>query len=152
VSARDPVETINSILRRAGHPVHCTWIPALRDLGDALTQLNPELLLYVDCGYESLVATVKVRDQIAPTVPLVVIADVVDEERIAAALLAGARDVVSLGNPERLQAVMGASCTPFDWSACSAPPSNPRAMRRRARHRAAALQRRHRARAGRHRR
>ena len=105
--ARDPVETINSILRRAGHPVHCTWIPALRDLADALTQLNPELLLYVDCGYDSLVATVKVRDQIAPTVPLVVIADAVDEERIAAALLAGARDVVSLGNPSRLQAVMG---------------------------------------------
>jgi diguanylate cyclase (GGDEF)-like protein/PAS domain S-box-containing protein len=104
--ARDPVETINSILRRAGHPVHCTWIPALRDLGDALTQLNPELLLYVDLGHDSLVATVKVRDQIAPTVPLVVIAEAVDEERIAAALLAGARDVVSLGNPDRLQAVM----------------------------------------------
>ncbi len=86
--------------------MHCTWIPSLRDLGDALTQLNPELLLYVDCGHESLVATVKVRDQIAPTVPLVVIADAVDEQRIAAALLAGARDVVSLVNPERLQAVM----------------------------------------------
>jgi multidomain signaling protein FimX len=104
--ARDPVETINSILRRAGHPVHCTWIPSLRDLADALTQLNPELLLYVDCGHESLVATVKVRDQIAPTVPLVVIADTVDEARIAAALLAGARDVVSLANEDRLQAVM----------------------------------------------
>src|SRR6202042_1371035 len=96
--ARDPVETINSILRRAGHPVHCTWIPSLRDLGDALTQLNPEVLLYVDCGHESLVATVKVRDHIAPTVPLVVIADSVDEQSIAAALLAGARDVVSLAN------------------------------------------------------
>ena len=47
-AARDPVESINSILRRAGHPVHCTWIPALRDLGDALDQLNPELLLQVD--------------------------------------------------------------------------------------------------------
>jgi diguanylate cyclase (GGDEF)-like protein/PAS domain S-box-containing protein len=104
--ARDPVESINSILRRAGHPVHCTWIPSLRDLGDALTQLNPEVLLYVDCGHESLVATVKVRDQIAPTVPLVMIADSVDEQSIAAALLAGARDVVSLGNEDRLQAVM----------------------------------------------
>lgn len=104
--ARDPVESINSILRRAGHPVHCTWIPSLRDLGDALTQLNPEVLLYVDCGHESLVATVKVRDHIAPTVPLVVIADSVDEQSIAAALLAGARDVVSLANEDRLQAVM----------------------------------------------
>ena len=104
--ARDPVETINSILRRAGHPVHCTWIPSLRDLGDALTQLNPELLLCVDSGPENLLAAAGVRDHLAPAVPLVLIADTVDEARIAAALLGGARDVVSLGNPERLQAVM----------------------------------------------
>ena len=46
-SARDPVEAINSLLRRAGQPVHCTWIPALRDLADALTQINPQLLVQV---------------------------------------------------------------------------------------------------------
>ena len=69
-AARDPVETINGILRRAGHPVHCTWIPSLRDLGDALTQLNPELLLYAGGIGEDLPATVAVRDQIAASVPL----------------------------------------------------------------------------------
>jgi multidomain signaling protein FimX len=104
--ARDPVETINSILRRAGHPVHCTWIPSLRDLGDALTQLNPELLLCVDNGPESLLSAARIRDHIASAVPLIVIAEAVDETRIAAALLGGARDVVSLSNPARLQAVM----------------------------------------------
>jgi multidomain signaling protein FimX len=104
--ARDPVETINSILRRAGYPVHCTWIPSLRDLGDALTQLNPELLLCVDSGPENLVAAAGIRDHIAAAVPLIVIAESVDETRIAAALLGGARDVVSLSNPARLQAVM----------------------------------------------
>jgi hypothetical protein len=36
-ATRDPVEVINGVLRRAGHAAHCTWIPALRDLGDALT-------------------------------------------------------------------------------------------------------------------
>src|SRR5205814_2471474 len=46
-SAREPVEAVNSILRRAGQPAHCTWIPALRDLADALTQLNPEMLVHV---------------------------------------------------------------------------------------------------------
>ena len=106
-SARDPVETINGILRKAGHPVHCTWIPSLRDLGDALTQLNPELLLCVDNGTETLLAAAAIRDQIARAVPLIVIAEVVNEERIAAAILGGARDVVSLSNPARLQAVMG---------------------------------------------
>ena len=69
--ARDPVEAINSMLRRAGHPVHCTWIPALRDLGDALTQLNPELLLHVARGTDELRRRAwRVRDQLAPAVPV----------------------------------------------------------------------------------
>ena len=43
--SQDHVEAINSTLRKAGHPVHCTWLPDARDLGDALTQLNPEMLI-----------------------------------------------------------------------------------------------------------
>lgn len=105
-AARDPVESINSILRRAGHAVHCTWIPSLRDLGDALTQLNPEMVVQVDGSTEDLASAAVVRDQIAPTVPLIMVAESVDEPRIAAAIQLGARDVVSLGNPARLQAVM----------------------------------------------
>jgi hypothetical protein len=42
---RDPIDAVNAVLRRAGHAAHCTWIPAVRDLADALTQLNPELLV-----------------------------------------------------------------------------------------------------------
>jgi len=112
-TARDPVESINSILRRAGHAVHCTWIPSLRDLADALTQLNPELLVQVDGGSDDLASVVVVRDQIAPTVPLVVVAETVDEARIADAIQIGARDVVSLGNAARLQAVMGRELRAF---------------------------------------
>lgn len=103
---RDPIESINSILRRAGHPVHCTWIPALRDLGDALTQLNPELLLCIGGGNEDLASVAQIRDQVAPSVPLLAVVDTVDEAVIAEALKAGARDAVSLANPERLQAVV----------------------------------------------
>jgi len=106
-TARDPVETINSILRRAGHPVHCTWIPSLRDLGDALAQLNPELLLYVDTGSDELTGVTTVRDQLAPTVPIIVVGENFDESHIAVAMAHGARDVVSLANPARMQAVMG---------------------------------------------
>ena len=32
---REPSEFINSLMRKAGEPVHCTWIPAVRDLGEA---------------------------------------------------------------------------------------------------------------------
>jgi multidomain signaling protein FimX len=105
-ATRDPVEVINGVLRRAGHAAHCTWIPALRDLGDALTQLNPELVLHYEPSDEELVSAIAVRDQIAAAVPLIVIDDSVSEARIADAMLKGARDVVSSGNPDRLQAVM----------------------------------------------
>jgi diguanylate cyclase (GGDEF)-like protein/PAS domain S-box-containing protein len=105
-AARDPVEAINSILRRAGHPVHCTWIASIRDLGEAVTKVKPEQLIYVIGPADELQAVVNIRDQTAPTVPVVVLADSVDENRIATAMIAGARDVVSLANPVRLQAVM----------------------------------------------
>src|ERR1700749_5301895 len=80
--ARDPVEAINSTLRRAGHPVHCTWIPALRDLADAITQINPELLIHV-AGSEDLRGVITIRDQVAPKLPIIAAAtDVPDEARI----------------------------------------------------------------------
>src|SRR5665213_2544578 len=103
--ARDPVEVINSTLRRAGQPVHCTWIPALRDLADAITQINPELLIHV-AGSEDLRAVITLRDHVAAKLPVIGVADSADEARIAAAMQLGARDFVSLGNAARLQAVM----------------------------------------------
>ena len=113
-SARDPVEAVNSILRRAGHPVHCTWIPALADLGDALPQINPELLIHVAGPAEDLEAVIEVRNQVAPAVPVVIVtAEPVDEKRIAAAMAAGARDAVSLASPERLAAVMARELRAF---------------------------------------
>src|ERR1700737_4855632 len=103
--ARDPVEAINSTLRRAGHPVHCTWIPALRDLADAITQINPELLVHV-VGSEDLRGDITVRDQAAPKLPVTGMGEPADEPRIAEAMQLGARDFVSLRNTARLQAVM----------------------------------------------
>jgi PAS domain S-box-containing protein len=105
-ATRDPVEVINGVLRRAGHAAHCTWIPALRDLGDALTQLNPELILQYEPSSEELAGAVAVRDQLAAAVPIVVVDDSVTEARIAEGMAHGARDVVSSGNAERLLAVM----------------------------------------------
>jgi multidomain signaling protein FimX len=112
-AARDPVEAINSILRRAGHAVHCTWIPALGDLPDALPQINPELLIVAAGPKDDLKSVIEVRDQVAPTVPVVSVREAVDEACIAAAMAVGARDVVSLGNPTRLAAVMSRELRAF---------------------------------------
>jgi diguanylate cyclase (GGDEF)-like protein/PAS domain S-box-containing protein len=112
-AARDPVEAINSILRRAGHAVHCTWIPALGDLPDALPQINPELLLVVGGPTDDLKSVIEVRDQVAPTVPIILVRETVDETIIAAAMGIGARDVVSLANAVRLAAVMSRELRAF---------------------------------------
>jgi multidomain signaling protein FimX len=105
-ASRDPVEAINGMLRRAGEPAHCTWIPALRDLGDALTQINPELLVHVMADEQELEAVVAIRDQLAATVPILALAAEADEAQIAHALSLGARDLATLAHPARLQAVM----------------------------------------------
>ena len=105
-ATREPVEEINGMLRRAGEPAHCTWIPALRDLGDALTQINPELLVHVVGEEQELEAVIAIRDQLAATVPILAVAQQADEGTIAHALMLGARDLVSLAHPDRLQAVM----------------------------------------------
>ena len=103
---QDHVEAINQMLRRAGHAVHCTWIPDANDLGDALIQINPELLVvFADEELLPLEALSELRARTQPPVPLILVRHTVDEPAMAAGLRAGARDVVSLAETERLQLV-----------------------------------------------
>ncbi len=104
--SQDHVEAINSTLRKAGHPVHCTWLPDAGDLGDALTQLNPDMLVVFieELGLE-LSAIIRIRQQSAPEMPVLVVRSSVDETAIAEAMRQGAQDVVTLENRDRLQAV-----------------------------------------------
>jgi diguanylate cyclase (GGDEF)-like protein len=110
---REPSEFINSLMRKAGEPVHCTWIPAVRDLGDALEQLNPELLIcaYVPDADARQAATV--RDQLAPQVPMILVRPQISETDIALGMRLGARDVVSLSATERVQAVISRELRTF---------------------------------------
>jgi PAS domain S-box-containing protein/diguanylate cyclase (GGDEF)-like protein len=104
--SQDHVEAINSTLRKAGHPVHCTWLPDARDLGDALTQLNPEMLIaFIDEVGIELAALMQVKQQSAPAMPVLIMREQVDEAAIAEAMRLGAQDVVTLANRSRLQSV-----------------------------------------------
>jgi diguanylate cyclase (GGDEF)-like protein/PAS domain S-box-containing protein len=104
--SQDHVEAINSTLRNAGHPVHCTWLPDARDLGDALTQINPEMLLvFIEELAIDLSSIMKVKSQNAPEMPVLIVRDQVDEAMIADAMRLGAQDVVTLANRSRLQSV-----------------------------------------------
>ena len=104
--SQDHVEAINSTLRKAGHPVHCTWLPDARDLGDALTQLNPEMLVaFVDEPGVDLGSIMKVKMQSAPEMPVLIVRENIDEAAIAEAMRMGAQDAVTLANRSRLQSV-----------------------------------------------
>ena len=104
--SQDHVEAINSTLRKAGHPVHCTWLPDASDLGDALTQLNPEMLFaFIEELSVDLASIMKVKQQSAPGMPVLVVREQVDEAAIAEAMRLGCQDVVTLANRSRLQAV-----------------------------------------------
>jgi diguanylate cyclase (GGDEF)-like protein/PAS domain S-box-containing protein len=104
--SQDHVEAINSTLRNAGHPVHCTWLPDARDLGDALTQINPEMLLvFIDELAIDLSSIMKVKQQSAPEMPVLIVREHVDEAAIAESMRLGAQDVVTLANRSRLQSV-----------------------------------------------
>jgi diguanylate cyclase (GGDEF)-like protein/PAS domain S-box-containing protein len=104
--SQDHVEAVNSTLRKAGHPVHCTWLPDARDLGDALTQINPEMLIaFIDELGVDLSSIMKVKQQNAPGMPVLIVRETVDEAAIADAMRLGCQDVVTLANRSRLQAV-----------------------------------------------
>jgi diguanylate cyclase (GGDEF)-like protein/PAS domain S-box-containing protein len=104
--SQDNVEAINSTLRKAGHPVHCTWLPDARDLGDALTQINPEMLLaFIEELGIDLATVAKIRQSNAPGMPMLIVRESIDEAVIADAMKLGCQDVVTLANRERLQMV-----------------------------------------------
>src|SRR5690349_20752957 len=110
---REPSEFINSLMRKAGEPVHCTWIPAVRDLGEALEQLNPELL---NCAYVSesdAKQAATVRDQLAQQVPMLLVRPQISENDIAVGMRMGARDVISLSATDRVQAVVSRELRSF---------------------------------------
>ncbi len=104
--SQDHVEAVNSLLRKAGHPAHCTWLPDARDLADALTQLNPEMLIvFIEELSTDLQALMKSKTSSAPGVPVLIARSQVDEPIIAEAMALGAADVVTLENRARFQFV-----------------------------------------------
>ncbi len=105
---QDNVEAVNSTLRNAGLAVHCNWIRELNDLGDALSQINPHTLLaFVGPDASDTSKVMSVAKQFGNGVPVVIARDQVDEDIMASAMQQGARDVVTLRNAVRLQAVVG---------------------------------------------
>lgn len=102
----DDVELVNRSLRDGGHPVRCHWITKLDALASALDQLAPQLLCFFPDSIPAEISDIaKIRQQAATSIPLVVIRQAAEEADIAEALLAGAQDLVSIGQTDRLRSV-----------------------------------------------
>jgi EAL domain-containing protein (putative c-di-GMP-specific phosphodiesterase class I)/GGDEF domain-containing protein/PAS domain-containing protein len=104
---QDPVEIINSTLRNAGHPVHCTWVRDVSSLGEALTHAAPQLVFLCVSDADETAAAMEARQRHATKVPVVIVRDAVTEGDLVQAVELGAQDVVSLASRPRLQAVAG---------------------------------------------
>lgn len=107
VSKRDEdAELVNRLLRRAGITARCTRVGSLDALPDALQAHRPHLLfLFASDPARDVGAVAKACAEIAPIMPIIAVTPSADEAAIAAAMAAGARDLVSSGQPKRLLAV-----------------------------------------------
>jgi diguanylate cyclase (GGDEF)-like protein/PAS domain S-box-containing protein len=104
---QDNVEAINSTLRNAGHPVRCQWVRELNDLAAAFGETHAFMLIaFVGADPADTAKVMNVRKQHGATVPVLIARDQVDEDIIANAMQQGARDVVTLRQPQRLQLVV----------------------------------------------
>ena len=103
---QNKVEALNKSMRNAGHPVQCSWISDINELGDALDQINPELIVVFQDEVDKLIkAVIEIRDRFASRIPVIICSRTVDENGIAAAMRIGAQDMVSVNFPSRLVAV-----------------------------------------------
>jgi EAL domain-containing protein (putative c-di-GMP-specific phosphodiesterase class I)/GGDEF domain-containing protein len=102
---QDPVETINSTLRNAGHPVHCTWVRDLNGLGDALVQRRPQLIFLCLPDPEETALALEARGRFAAHVPTLLVRETIDESDLESSVALNLQDVVTLRAPKRLQAV-----------------------------------------------
>jgi diguanylate cyclase (GGDEF)-like protein len=103
---QDDVELINRTLRDAGHAARCQWVQRADAIVDALEGHHPQLLLLFADHFEASVRDIaKLRQHAAAMVPLVVVQDSADETAISEAMQAGAQDLVSVNQRQRLCAV-----------------------------------------------
>lgn len=97
-------ETVANMLRNAGHAVNAKRVEDDEDLREALTKENVDLVL----GKPEITGlaaeeVLNIIDTSGQYVPLLLIGDDVDENRITELLAAGARDVVYISQPKRLE-------------------------------------------------
>ncbi len=96
-------ETVSNMLRNAGQAVRATRVEDDEDLREALSSHSWDMILARPAiPYFSALDALSVVAQMEAEVPLIVLDEGADENRVIELLNAGARDAVALSNPSRL--------------------------------------------------
>lgn len=106
-ASQDEAEQLNSTLRNAGHAVRPIWAASIADAEKSVRQQKPDLIL---CSTSVASApfpdVVKLRDMDLPNVPIIAISTTIEPAIVAELINTGARDMISMGQIEHLQAVV----------------------------------------------
>lgn len=103
----EDVELVNGTLRAAGHNAHCHWVESSRRFDETLDNKKIELVILNEDRYpDAIHAVIKQKSVFYPEVPLLALRSEVDEDSILQAIKAGACDLVSIDNKERLLMVV----------------------------------------------
>jgi diguanylate cyclase (GGDEF)-like protein/PAS domain S-box-containing protein len=97
-------ETVSNMLRNAGHAVRTDRIEDDEDLREALAKHDCDMILAKpEIPYFSALEALGILKQLGKELPLLVIADGAEEEALNALLKAGARALVEIAQPVRLE-------------------------------------------------
>ncbi|MDE2236108.1 MAG: EAL domain-containing protein [Gammaproteobacteria bacterium] len=106
-ASQNEAEQINGILRKAGYPVKPIWVSNLEDASQSIQQQRPDLILCsTSVAGASFQEIVNLRDMALPNVPIIALSDDTVSAVVAEIINTGARDLISLQQPEHLQAVV----------------------------------------------
>lgn len=104
---QNQAEKLNSLLRAAGHAVRPAWAADLEGVEKQFAEGMPEAIFYFTESPEiELKDLMALRKKKAPAIPVICVTKDATEAEVAAAINQGARDLVSLEHPERLEAVL----------------------------------------------
>ena len=102
--SENTAKRIESHMRNAGYPVRVSWVTALEEIEDALSDGNPDLLLCAQGLQKApLPEVVELCARLSPDLPVLLLADQYSDNAVLHALSSGARDQVSCEDARHMQ-------------------------------------------------
>lgn len=105
--SQNQAEKLNSLLRASGHVVHAAWANDPDNIKKSLQETVPDTIFYFsNTTAVTLDVVLKLRKKLAAATPVLCVTRDATESEVAEVITHGARDLVSLEHPDRLEAVM----------------------------------------------